>query len=74
MLDIGPLLEHERAEWETLARGYKTLYLTSLTDEDYDTAWHSLRRGSVLLESALEQYIGGHAPERFTPLRRSKLG
>lgn len=45
MITIMPLQPADRAEWDTLARGYKTFYATVLTDAEYDTAWERLLRG-----------------------------
>ena len=42
MIEIAPLHEGDRAEWEALARGYKAFYEDPLPDEDYARAWQRL--------------------------------
>ena len=42
---IAPLTPGDRAEWEVLARGYKSFYRTELTDEDYERTWQALLAG-----------------------------
>ena len=44
-VEIAPLAPADSAEWEVLARGYKTFYRTRLPDEDYERAWRTLRAG-----------------------------
>jgi len=39
---IAPLQAADRADWETLARGYKAFYGTELSDEDYARTWRAL--------------------------------
>lgn len=41
-ISIAPLAPTERAEWEALARGYKTFYRTELADADYARTWQNL--------------------------------
>jgi GNAT superfamily N-acetyltransferase len=38
-LQIGPLLDSDRAVWESLFRGYIDFYERTLPDEHYDQAW-----------------------------------
>jgi len=45
MIEIAPLRPGDRAEWETLARGYKTFYRTELADEAYERTWRALLAG-----------------------------
>lgn len=46
MIDIGPLRPDDRADWERLARGYKTFYLTTVSPEEYEHAWQRLLDGT----------------------------
>lgn len=39
---IAPLEAADRADWETLARGYKAFYGTELSDGDYARTWRAL--------------------------------
>ena len=39
---VGPFAPAERAEWEALARGYKTFYQTVLPDSAYELTWNRL--------------------------------
>jgi GNAT superfamily N-acetyltransferase len=39
---IAPLAPGDRAEWESLARGYKAFYKTVIADADYHVAWQRL--------------------------------
>jgi GNAT superfamily N-acetyltransferase len=43
MIEIAPLREADRAEWEMLARGYKAFYETELPDDRYHETWRLLR-------------------------------
>ena len=45
MIEIGPLREADRADWEILARGYKAFYETEHPDERYDETWRLLLAG-----------------------------
>ena len=42
MIAIAPLAPDDRAEWETLARGYKRFYREDPADAAYDEAWARL--------------------------------
>ena len=42
MIEIAPLREEDRADWEPLARGYKAFYETELPDSRYDETWRLL--------------------------------
>jgi GNAT superfamily N-acetyltransferase len=44
-IETAPLQPADRAEWETLARGYKAFYRTNLTDADYERTWQALLAG-----------------------------
>jgi len=48
MTEIGALQARDRAEWDGLARGYKTFYRTVLPDASYDATWRRLMQGEVL--------------------------
>lgn len=41
-MQISLFTVEDRAAWERLARGYKAFYGTSVTDAEYDMAWHRL--------------------------------
>lgn len=41
-LHITALRHEDRAEWETLARGYKAFYETEVSPAGYETAWQRL--------------------------------
>ena len=45
MIEVGPLQEDDRAEWEVLARGYKAFYRTELPDAAYEETWRRLMAG-----------------------------
>ena len=47
-IDILPLSERDRAEWEILARGYKAFYATEHSDAEYDAVWRRLTAGDGL--------------------------
>ncbi|MBV9881765.1 MAG: GNAT family N-acetyltransferase [Sphingomonadaceae bacterium] len=42
MIEIAPLGGADRADWETLARGYKAFYRTEHPDARYDETWRLL--------------------------------
>ena len=42
MIAIAPLAPADRAEWELLARGYKSFYRTETPDERYEETWRLL--------------------------------
>ena len=42
MIEIGPLREADRADWEILARGYKAFYETEHPDARYAETWRLL--------------------------------
>ena len=44
-IEIAPLRERDRAQWEPLARGYKAFYETELPDARYDETWRALIAG-----------------------------
>jgi GNAT superfamily N-acetyltransferase len=46
VIDVAPLAEADRAEWEILARGYKAFYQTELPDARYDETWRLLIEGA----------------------------
>ena len=46
MVDIAPIRDGDRAEWEALARGYKAFYETKLPDARYEETWQSLMAGA----------------------------
>lgn len=48
MIEIGSLRPVDRADWEVLARGYKTFYRTSVPDNGYEETWQRLLRGTEL--------------------------
>lgn len=41
-IEIAPLTARDRAEWETLARGYKAFYRTETPQARYDETWQLL--------------------------------
>lgn len=45
MIDVAPLQPADRAEWESLARGYKAFYQTEIPDARYDETWRALIAG-----------------------------
>lgn len=45
MIQVTPLREQDRAQWEPLARGYKAFYRTELPDQRYDETWRALIAG-----------------------------
>lgn len=42
MIEIAPLGEQDRAEWEALARGYKAFYRDDIPDARYEATWQLL--------------------------------
>lgn len=42
LIQIAPFVPADRAAWESLARGYKAFYETSVTDAEYATVWQRL--------------------------------
>ena len=44
-IEIAPLREQDRAQWEPLARGYKAFYETELPDGRYEETWRALIAG-----------------------------
>lgn len=42
MIHIAPLAPEDRADWESLARGYKAFYGTMIPDAHYDQTWRGL--------------------------------
>lgn len=48
MIEIAPLTPGDRAEWETLARGYKAFYNTEHPDARYDETWRQLIAGEAI--------------------------
>jgi GNAT superfamily N-acetyltransferase len=42
VIEIAPLHDGDRAEWEALARGYKAFYNDPLPDETYARTWRRL--------------------------------
>ena len=46
---VAPLTRDDRAAWETLARGYKAFYRTSVTDAEYVATWDRLMREDGVL-------------------------
>jgi GNAT superfamily N-acetyltransferase len=40
---VRPLEDHDRPQWESLARAYKAFYRTVLPDSAYDRTWQRLR-------------------------------
>jgi len=45
MVQIVPLVQADRAEWEVLARGYKAFYETKIPDARYRETWQLLMAG-----------------------------
>ncbi|MGO1053571.1 GNAT family N-acetyltransferase [Crossiella sp. CA198] len=46
MVEIGPLAEHERPDWEALFRGYTDFYQRVMPQQGYDRAWREFRAGT----------------------------
>ena len=67
MIEIAPLREQDRAEWETLARGYKAFYETEHPDARYDETWRLLLAGERIhgLAARLDGRIVGIAHYLF---------
>lgn len=42
MIQVAPLQPSDRADWETLARGYKHFYHDPVPDSEYDRVWQRL--------------------------------
>jgi GNAT superfamily N-acetyltransferase len=42
VIEIAPLGDGDRADWEALARGYKAFYETEIPQERYDETWRLL--------------------------------
>ena len=42
MVEIAPLGPADRAQWETLARGYKAFYADPIPDARYEATWQAL--------------------------------
>jgi len=67
MIEIAPLREQDRAEWEALARGYKAFYETEHPDARYDETWRLLLAGERIhgLAARLDGRIVGIAHYLF---------
>jgi len=67
MIEIAPLREQHRAEWEALARGYKAFYETEHPDARYDETWRLLLAGERIhgLAARLDGRIVGIAHYLF---------
>lgn len=48
MIDIGPLQDTDRADWQKLSVGYNTFYERTQPDALYDHVWRRLRDGREL--------------------------
>jgi ribosomal protein S18 acetylase RimI-like enzyme len=59
MIEIMALRPEDRAQWDVLARGYKTFYRTALPDASYEEAWRRLMSGDELIG------FGAHMDERL---------
>ncbi len=46
MIEVRALDANDHAQWEILARGYKTFYKTPLPPEEYDKTWARLMQGN----------------------------
>jgi GNAT superfamily N-acetyltransferase len=42
MLEISPLQENDRSQWDKLVREYMTFYKTVRTDAEYDVLWRRI--------------------------------
>ncbi len=69
MIEIAPLREQDRAEWEALARGYKAFYETQHPDARYDETWRLLLAGERIhgLAARLDGRMVGIAHYLFHP-------
>ncbi len=47
-IEIAPLREADRGEWESLARGYKAFYRDDIPDQDYDRFWDLILAGETI--------------------------
>ena len=67
MIEIAPFASGDRAEWEALARGYKSFYRTDLIDADYERAWRALVAGDRVhgLGARLDGRLAGIAHYLF---------
>ena len=68
-LEVGSLVDADRARWEVLARGYKTFYKTSVSDADLERTWRRLRRADSThaLGARLDGHLVGIAHFLFHP-------
>ena len=57
-VEIRPVAENERAEWEPLWRGYLDFYKTTVPKEVYDTTWSRLHDPDEPMH-LLGAYVGG---------------
>jgi len=49
MIEVKALRPPDRAQWDVLARGYKTFYRTVLSDACYDETWRRLMSDEALI-------------------------
>jgi GNAT superfamily N-acetyltransferase len=45
-IQVFPLCEHHRSDWQLLAEGYKALYKTPTSGHEYELAWARLMAGN----------------------------
>ncbi|HYI48192.1 MAG TPA: GNAT family N-acetyltransferase [Allosphingosinicella sp.] len=69
VLAIAPLAPADRAEWEALARGYKTFYQDPGADEDYERTWRLVLAGEAVhgLGARIDGRLAGFAHYLFHP-------
>lgn len=67
MIEIAPLGDGDRADWEALARGYKAFYETEIPQERYDETWRLLIAGERIhgLGARLDGRLAGIAHYLF---------
>jgi GNAT superfamily N-acetyltransferase len=46
-IQVFPLCEHHRSDWQLLAEGYKALYKTPTSGHEYELAWARLMAGNL---------------------------
>lgn len=69
MIVIAQLSTEDRAEWETLARGYKAFYADPIPDGDYARTWALLMAGEQVhgLAARIDGRMAGFTHYLFHP-------
>ncbi|NCW87126.1 MAG: GNAT family N-acetyltransferase [Oxalobacteraceae bacterium] len=47
-IQVFPLCEHHRSDWQLLAEGYKAFYKTPTSGHEYELAWARLMAGNLV--------------------------